>query len=505
MVFIGRLKTDIKKTLFKFVWPLAIIFAITAFIVNAVFADTGLIIPVEIIWNDNQNAGSTRPTQVILTLRENGNVIQTATVNQSNVSSSDPNKWTYSFTGVNYTSSSVFEISQEPFSGYQIDGPAQSIVSSTPGSSSPQEITNIPPNNNQFTTLDEAYDNLLFEVKGKYYLWTYDDYTSSYTTLAASMIEHLGLDISASDVVYFHGHNSQNPDSPKFILIRHYVNDRTFGTITQVRLKNNRQIESMYSSTVSAYTGTPVVLTNVREADRTVSYQFTGDVQPPNAPQLLPSSAQYTPGDTVTVAQDPTASGYRFLGWKINGADAGSSFTMPDNDVVIAGSWEQFNGYFTPTISQQITNPQTVYRYGDTVEFQIYVTNTANYPITNVEVTEGFVGAHFLAASGYTVSGTGDVATIATIPANGTVVLYAEFPIAEDVTQTLTNTAEITAASASNYYFLDPNQSYIASAQFATQSWQDVPVLTGVNTNSTTLYIILMVIGAIGIAGGCCS
>ena len=230
-----------------------------------------------------------------------------------------------------------------------------------------------------------------------------------------------------------------------------------------------------------------------------VIYQFTGTDQPPNAGSLLPATVTYDDGDTVTVAQEPTATGYRFLGWTMNGQSISGTFTMPSNDVTISGSWERFNGYFAPSISKQITNSQSVYRYGDTVEFLITVSNSESYPITNVEVTENLVGARFLSASGYTVSNTGDVATIATIPANGTVVLYAEYELPDDVTGTRTNSVEITAASADNYYYLDTSQSYIASAQFATQSWQDVPVLTGVNTNGTILYFVLMLFGAVGI------
>jgi uncharacterized repeat protein (TIGR01451 family) len=171
---------------------------------------------------------------------------------------------------------------------------------------------------------------------------------------------------------------------------------------------------------------------------------------------------------------------------------------MPSENVTITGSWERFNGYFAPSISKQVINSRNVYRYGDTVEFQIYITNTASFPIYNIEVSENLAGARFLTASGYEIISDG-VANIVSIPANGTVVLYAEFDIAENVTQTLTNTVEITSASAENYYFLDTDQDYTASAQFVTQSWQDVPVLTGINTNSTILYPALMALGAVGV------
>ena len=268
-------------------------------------------------------------------------------------------------------------------------------------------------------------------------------------------------------------------------------------------ISNNRYTPEL---TVGQATGTITQDTEVtyvyHPKFHNVVYQFTGSVQPPNASTLLPATVTYDDGDTVTVAQAPTATGYRFLGWTMNGQSVSGTFTMPSQNVTISGSWEQFSGYFSPSISKQITNPQGVYRYGDAVEFLITVSNPESYPIANVEVTEKLAGASFLAHSGYTVSNAGDTATIPSIPANGAVVLYAEFDIADDITQTLTNTVEITGASADNYYFLDTSQTYIASVQFNTQSWQDVPVLTGVNTNSTILYFVLMLLGAIGIGGG---
>lgn len=165
MVFIGRLKTDIKRKLYKFVGLLAIIFAITAFIVNAVFADTGLSIPVEIIWDDDD--ASARPAQVILTLRESGNpnVIQTATLTSADQSPNNPNKWLYTFTDVSYTSDSVFEITQSSFGGYQVDGPVQSTVSATPGSGILQRVATVPPNDGGYHDLDQPYDNVFFHVK----------------------------------------------------------------------------------------------------------------------------------------------------------------------------------------------------------------------------------------------------------------------------------------------------------------------------------------------------
>ena len=228
-----------------------------------------------------------------------------------------------------------------------------------------------------------------------------------------------------------------------------------------------------------------------------VIYQFTGSVFPPNTNTLLPATEEHLHGSTVTVAQDPTAAGYRFLGWKINGADAGTSFTMPTSDVTITGSWEQFNGYFTPSISMNIENESDYYRVLDTVTFAINVTNSESYPIHDVVVDELLDGATFIAGSDYTVI-SDQQASIPTIAAGETVTLYATYQVARDVTETITNTAEITSATAANYYYLNPSHDYEAEVDFDVHAWQDEPVVTGINSNSTTLYYVLMLAGAIG-------
>ena len=68
-------------------------------------------------------------------------------------------------------------------------------------------------------------------------------------------------------------------------------------------------------------------------APRTVSYEYNGSV--PDGAGECPDESDYPVGETVTVADAPTApAGYSFDGWSKTG-----SFTMPDNDVVITGSF----------------------------------------------------------------------------------------------------------------------------------------------------------------------
>ena len=232
-----------------------------------------------------------------------------------------------------------------------------------------------------------------------------------------------------------------------------------------------------------------------------VIYQFTGDVIPSGADALLPATEEHLHGSTVAVAQDPAATGYRFLGWKINGSDAGTSFTMPTEDVIITGSWEHFNGYFIPGISKQVVNAPEFYRALDTVPFEITVTNTEDFNISNVVVNELLDGAIFSSGQGYQVD-SDDQATIPTLAAGESITLYASYVIPKDLTQTITNTAKITSATADNYYYLDDSQEITATASFDVRSTQDDPVLTGVHSNGTILYSILMIVGAVGIGIG---
>ena len=225
-----------------------------------------------------------------------------------------------------------------------------------------------------------------------------------------------------------------------------------------------------------------------------VIYSFTGNVLPPSANTLLPPTTSYYVGETVHIAADPTASGYRFLGWSET-----SDFTMPANDVTITGSWEQFNGYFTPAISKQVVNSKPIYRVNEQVEFEITVTNNESYTITNVTVEENLQNAVFTTNAAYTLQ-SANVAIIPSLASGASVTLYATYTILDDVTATVTNTTTITAATAANYYYLDNSSPIQATATFNTQSWQDAPIETGINTSSsTTLYTILLLGGAIGL------
>lgn len=192
----------------------------------------------------------------------------------------------------------------------------------------------------------------------------------------------------------------------------------------------------------------------------TVTYQFQGVVIPPNAESLLPKSETYYPGDKVMVADNPTAEGYRFLGWyKMD------SFIMPEEDVVIYGEWMIETGTFSPIITKKIVNPKDYYHDGDVVQFEITVENTADFPIYDVMIQEQTDGVSFVEGSGYILLGNNYI-QIAIIPSKSKISVYAEYNVGDVAVATVTNTVELTGAIGNNYYYLDTKKDYTASVDF---------------------------------------
>ncbi len=221
----------------------------------------------------------------------------------------------------------------------------------------------------------------------------------------------------------------------------------------------------------------------------TVTYAFEGDVLPPNASSLLPATANYPAGTTVTLAPNPSADGYRFTGWY-----GESSFTMPANNLTIYGEWATQAGVFSPAISISIPNQKDSYRINEIVEFDIVVTNTAEFPITNVNVVEQLDGAAFVAGTGYTISDN-LLATIPTLAAGESITLKVQYTVTDDETREIINTVALAGATASAAnYNIDTTQDYTASTNFNTLSWDDVPA-TGVLMNGIFPFVAMVFIG----------
>ena len=193
----------------------------------------------------------------------------------------------------------------------------------------------------------------------------------------------------------------------------------------------------------------------------TVSYQFQGSVMPDNASSLLPATVSYEPGETVTVADDPVATGYKFLGWYKS-----KTFVMPEEDVVITGEWMLFSGYFAPSISIDIVNKKDTYQNGDIVNFNIVVTNTASFTIKDVMVQEKLDGATFVSnGTSYTVMNDSFV-KLDTLAAGASVTISAKYVVSNDIVNDYVNVVELTGALADSGYYLDTTKDYKVSVNF---------------------------------------
>lgn len=199
------------------------------------------------------------------------------------------------------------------------------------------------------------------------------------------------------------------------------------------------------------------------QAKYSVSYQFMGEIFPPNANSLLPETKTYLPGETVALEEIAEPAGYVFLGWYKE-----DNFIMPEEDVIIYGEWKQQNGTFSPTITKAVVSIKDYYTIGDTVEYRVVVTNTADFAIKDVYLAEDNYNSNFLDGDGYEVASS-RVVKILEIPANSSIVLRAEYLVTSKDSIKVENRVSIVGASADNYYELDPDGNYSAGAEFNVQ------------------------------------
>ena len=78
-----------------------------------------------------------------------------------------------------------------------------------------------------------------------------------------------------------------------------------------------------------------------------VSYTYEGEV-PDTAVAASSFNTMAQAGATVQVAENPSAGGYRFLGWECETSDvsvSGGAFTMPSKHVSFVGKWEKVHSY----------------------------------------------------------------------------------------------------------------------------------------------------------------
>lgn len=195
-----------------------------------------------------------------------------------------------------------------------------------------------------------------------------------------------------------------------------------------------------------------------------VSYAFQGTILPSNSSSLLPTTKSYAPGDTVTLEVEPSASGYKFLGWYSE-----DTFTMPESDVVIYGEWAVEVGKFEPTITYSVVNKKDYYSPGETIRYKATITNTANYAIKDVVIQEKNEKLSFITGTGYTVE-TDRIAKIGSIAANSSVDLYLEYTVEASDSGTVKSEVELIGALSSGNYILNTDLEYTANQTVAISS-----------------------------------
>ena len=106
---------------------------------------------------------------------------------------------------------------------------------------------------------------------------------------------------------------------------------------------------------------------------------------------------------------------------------------------------------------KETTSVQTNYTVGDVIEYKITVKNVSRDEATNVVVTDNM--AEIQPGAGYSVSDDGHTATIASIPAGGTVLVYARHTVtAEDVENAYADNANGSLTNVANIKFGDWNK-----------------------------------------------
>ena len=139
---------------------------------------------------------------------------------------------------------------------------------------------------------------------------------------------------------------------------------------------------------------------------------------------------------------------------------AAAKITNADGDVTANYTIEKVDSTLTIKGNDPLdpgkktTSVQTNYTVGDVIEYKITVKNVSRDEATNVVVTDNM--AEIQPGAGYSVSDDGHTATIASIPAGGTVLVYARHTVtAEDVENAYAGDANGSLTNVANIKFGD--------------------------------------------------
>ena len=175
--------------------------------------------------------------------------------------------------------------------------------------------------------------------------------------------------------------------------VEHYIEDLMVGTYTLIETENltgETGSEVVYAATIlSGFTydkskdewnngsiqpiikgdGSLVIKLYYTRNSYEVRYEIIGEI--PTGMSSLKDEVSVRHGETVEVTLEATAPGYEFTGWKIEGTEAGESFIMPIDEVIITGSF--------------LARTDTRY----TVVHKVKDIGTDTYSVVETEILEG--------------------------------------------------------------------------------------------------------------------
>lgn len=229
-------------------------------------------------------------------------------------------------------------------------------------------------------------------------------------------------------------------------------------------------------------TGNVVFTGKFEQIKYTVTYAFQGTVLPDNSASLLPASKEYVPGEIVTLPTINDVNGYGFIGWYHE-----DNFAMPEENITIYGEWYEKAGLFKPTVEISINKTDNYY-LGRNAYFNIKVTNTATYPITNVTLNVYKPTCNSESTIECTVIDDNTI-EISTIAAGDSYTFTSTHKF--DDFETITKEVELIGALASDHYILDESIEYKASATASSVAGIEVcNILTGTGNNSINQFYL---------------
>ena len=154
-------------------------------------------------------------------------------------------------------------------------------------------------------------------------LYNFDNEVKNDITLTAKF--------EPKDVTYRVIHKQQNLDNNEYTEYEHEDVPGKYDQQVTPNVKSYTGFTSPSTQTVTLGLDTTVTYEYRRNSYK-VTYQYEGTV--PSNPPELPEEKTYKYGANVPIENDVTLTGYNFSGW-----DTASSFTMPDHNVIIKGSF----------------------------------------------------------------------------------------------------------------------------------------------------------------------